>query len=59
MKMVKALADHDMVTSAAARALSYSNCGLRYQLGRIYNYTGLDPMKFYDLQKLLLMEVEK
>lgn len=59
IEIVKAFADHDMVTSAAARALHYSSCGLRYQLGRIHSLTGLNPMRFYDLQKLLLMEVEE
>lgn len=58
MEVVKALADNDMVVIAAARATFYSNSSYRYQMERIYACTGLNPLKFYDLQKLLLMEVE-
>ena len=59
MRMVEALADNDMVVSAAAQELNWSNCGLRYHLHKIYELTGLNPTRFYDLQKLLLMEVEE
>ena len=54
--MVKTLAEHNMTVVSAARALHYSNCGLRYQLERIHHLTGLNTLNFYDLQKHLLRE---
>lgn len=56
VEIVRALADHNMVVIAAARALHYTNGGLRYQLERIHTRTGLNPLNFFDLQKLLLLE---
>lgn len=53
VQIVRALADCDMILSRAARALYRGRAGLQYHLDKIFELTGLNPMNFYDLHKLI------
>ena len=52
-EMVRAFADNNMNLSDAARVLYRGRSGVQYQLKKIHEITGLDPMNFYDLSALL------
>ena len=54
-KIVKALARNDMNVSETARGLHYHRNTLMYQIEKIKKETGLNPIKFYDLGKLLIL----
>lgn len=53
--LVLALADNRMNVSEAARALYMHRNGVAYRIKRIQRITGLDPLNFYDLHKLVEM----
>ena len=54
-EIILAMADNDMRVLRAARAMYCCNSGLYGHFERIKEQTGLDPMKFYDLVKLVEM----
>lgn len=51
-KIVKALAEHSMNVSEAARATNYHRNSCVYHIEQIKKKTGLDPMNFFDLHEL-------
>ena len=51
-KIVKALAEHSMNISEAARATNYHRNTCVYHIEQIKKRTGLDPMNFFDLHEL-------
>ncbi len=51
--VLRALADNDLKTCAAAKALYYSYNTILYHIKEIKNKTGMDPRCFWDLVKLL------
>lgn len=53
--IVLSLADNDMNVSKVARALYMHRNNVIYHLRKVKSLTGLDPMKFYDLCKLIQM----
>lgn len=53
MKIILALAECDMNRTATGRKLYMHVNTVCYHLGLIKNQTGLDPLKFYDLCKLV------
>lgn len=53
VQMVRAIANSNMVLSRAARAMHRCRQGLQYHLDKVFELTGLNPMNFYDLNKLL------
>lgn len=52
-EIILALADSGMNISAAARKLFFNHSTVHYHIGIIKSITGLDPMNFYDLGKLV------
>lgn len=48
-------AKYDMNTYKTARETFFSYNTIAYRLGRVKEKTGLDPHKFYDLMKLVLI----
>lgn len=52
---ILAMADNDMCISKAARELFLSRPGMWHRLERMKKRIGLDPMNFYDLNKLLAL----
>lgn len=55
MKVILALADNDMNLSEVAREMFCHRNTAFYHVKKIQTATGLDPMKFYDLCKLVRM----
>ncbi len=53
--IVLALARNGLNQSAAAREMHYSHRALWYHIKRIVEGTGLNPMDFYDMVKLVAM----
>ncbi|MDD3369218.1 MAG: DUF3850 domain-containing protein [Lachnospiraceae bacterium] len=51
--IIKSMAKNDMCVSEVARELNYQRGNIQYHLDKIKMQTGLDPMKFYDLNRLL------
>lgn len=54
-EIILALADCSMNVSAAARQLYMNWRSVYYQIDRIREITGKDPLKFYDLHELTLL----
>ena len=54
-KVILALADSDMNLSKVARDMFCHRNTALYHVKKIQTETGLDPMKFYDLCKLVQM----
>lgn len=54
-EVVAMMADCDLRQAAVARRLDTEPCAIKYNIERICKKTGLDPRRFYDLQKLLAM----
>lgn len=54
-EIVKAFADEDMSIMSVARRLNYHYNNICYHLDKIREETGLDPRRFYDLERLLRM----
>lgn len=52
---IQALADNGLRTYRAAKELHKSRSTVEYHIGTIKKQTGLDPLDFYDMQKLLPM----
>lgn len=52
-KIVKMLADCNMNIQAVANFMNYHRNTIIYHLQKVEKETGLDPMNFYDLVKLL------
>ena len=55
VQVVLALADNRMNVSEAARVLYMHRNGVSYRIKKIRRITGLDPLNFYDLYKLVEM----
>ena len=53
IKVVFALADCGLNPSRAARKLFVHRNTVLHHIGEIKSYTGLDPLDFYDMTKLL------
>ena len=53
IKVVFALADSGLNPSRAARKLFVHRNTVLHHIGEVKNYTGLDPLDFYDMTKLL------
>jgi sugar diacid utilization regulator len=54
-EIVKAFADGNMQLSVAAKLVYKHRNTVGYHLKKIKKETGLDPMNFYDLEKLLIL----
>lgn len=54
-EIIKALADCDLNVSKVAEKLHYHKNTIYYQIGKIREETGADPLSFYGLAKLLGM----
>lgn len=54
-EIILALADSNMNVSDAARRLYMCRGSIVYQIERIMEITGKDPLKFYDLYELTLL----
>ena len=54
-EVVTTMAECDLNQLAVARQLGVHLNTVRYNIERICDKSGLDPRKFYDLQKLLSM----
>lgn len=52
-EIVKAFADCNMNVQATANSMCYHRNTIIYHLQKVKKDTGLDPMRFYDLVKLL------
>ena len=52
-KVILALAECDMCVSRTGRKLYMHHNSIMYHVRRIREITGLDPKKFYDLQRLV------
>lgn len=52
-RVLKSFAANNMKLRDSAKALNYSDGGVKYILEGIKRETGLDPRKFYDLVTLL------
>lgn len=59
VKIILAFADNRMNTTATARALFMHRNTAVYRITKIKRITGLDPMNFYDLVKLVHMVGER
>ena len=59
IKVVFALADSGLNPSRAARKLFVHRNTVLHHIGEIKSYTGLDPLNFYDMTKLLERFKEK
>ena len=53
IKIIFALADCGLNLSRAARKLNVHRNTVIYHIGEIKKFTGLDPLDFYDMTKLL------
>ncbi|MBR2434834.1 MAG: helix-turn-helix domain-containing protein [Lentisphaeria bacterium] len=53
--VIREMAQCDMNTQAVADKLHYSRESVRYHIKRIRLSTGLNPLRFFDLQELLKM----
>ena len=53
IKVIFALADCGLNSSRAARKLFVHRNTVLHHIGEIKNYTGLNPLDFYDMTKLL------
>lgn len=51
--IIIALADNRMQVATAARKLCYHKNTVAYHVSKIKKLTGLDPLNFYDLVKLV------
>ena len=56
--VILGLAEHDMNLSKAAKLLFVHRNTMVYHINRVKRITGLNPMKFYDLCKLVKMAKE-
>lgn len=54
LKIINTLADCNMNVQKTANKMNYHRNTIVYHLQKIENKTGLNPMNFYDLAKLLL-----
>lgn len=52
-EIIKTLADCNMNVHKTARVMNYHRNTIIYHLLKIKNKTGLEPLNFYDLVKLL------
>lgn len=59
VKIILAMAAHDMYVSKVAEAMFMHYIIVVYHLNRIKRITGLDPRRFYDLCKLVQMVRER
>ena len=59
VKIILALADNNMNESETARVLFMHRNTVIYHLGKVKRLTGLDPMNFYDLCKLVQLVGER
>ena len=55
MNIILSLADHRMLASEVARDLYMHRNTVIYNIGRIREITGKDPLNFYDLHDLVLL----
>jgi DNA-binding PucR family transcriptional regulator len=53
IKIIFALAECGLNSSRAARKLNFHRNTVVYHIGEIKNITGLDPLDFHDMVKLL------
>lgn len=53
LEIVKSLADCNMNVQKVANVMNYHRNTIIYHLQKVKKDTGLDPMNFYDLVKLL------
>ncbi len=51
--IILALAEYDMNVSMVARVTHYHRNTIAYRTGKIQKECGLNPLKFYDLIKLI------
>ena len=58
-KIILALADCRMNSSEVARRLYMSRGTVAYQIERIKQLTGKDPLNFYDLYRLVMLAKEE
>lgn len=56
--VILGLAEHDMNLRKAAKLLFVHRNTMVYHINRVKRITGLNPMKFYDLCKLVKMAKE-
>lgn len=54
-RVILLLADNSMRATETAYALNMHRNSILYRIGKIKRITGLDPMNFYDLHKLVEM----
>ena len=54
-QVVFMMAECDLRQAAVARKLGTMPNAIQYNIERICDKTGLDPRRFYDLQKLLVL----
>lgn len=59
IKIIKALADCNMNVQQTAKSINYHRNTIIYHLQKIKNETGLNPMNFYDLVKLINLEKQE
>ena len=59
LKILIAFADNDMNLSKTGRQIYMHRNSIDYHLQRIEEKTGLNPLKFYDLVKLLKIDLNK
>lgn len=52
-RIIRALADSGMVIQKAANAIHRYPSFVRYRIDKIKRLTGLDPLNFWDLHKLV------
>lgn len=55
VKIILALADNSLQISEVARKLYMHRNTVIYNIGRIRDITGKDPMNFYDLHDLVML----
>jgi sugar diacid utilization regulator len=54
-RVILALAENNMRATETACVMHRNRNGILYRIGKIKRITGLDPMNFYDLCKLVEM----
>ena len=57
--VIMAYAECGMRLSTAAKAIHYAKMTIEYHLTSVYQKTGLNPKKFYDLVELIRLINEK
>lgn len=58
LEVIRALADSSMNIAETARKIYSHRSTVEYHIARIQRITGLDPLNFYDLIKLLELAKE-